>query len=266
MIDNFLVQDGDNYGAGVDGIALGGGATLNLAVHSSDSFANNASNPNNAKRVNFQLRDLPVNPGGKLSIDGGVVHGNFAIGSGGGTLGLLHNQSDFLVKGVTNSLFAQVSTGHADLNGEFYALDSNGVAQSGARRWRLVDSLNWQVGAFGGQSVLGYEVTKPTQGSEVKDTSIGGRISYGVAQYIKLLGEAAYTSRAIAGQDTQHLNKEVIAVALSPNTDYWTRPEFRIYAQHSNWNDAAAAANSSTFGLNGRTNAMSYGVQMEAWW
>ncbi|WP_367848296.1 carbohydrate porin [Rhodoferax sp. WC2427] len=266
IVDNWLMQDGDNYGAGADGIDVGFGK-LNLAVYSDGSSGNSNKSTNNARRANFQLRDMPVNPGGKLTLTGGVVNGTFAQGSNGGALGLLHNQSDFIVPGMNNSLFLQGSTGHASLSGQFYNLDdSAGVAAAGAKQSRVVDVINWQNGPFGGQALLGYQTLKLDNSPTQKDLSFGGRVSYGVAKNVKLLGELGLTQRKIDGQDKQHLTKGTFAVAFSPNTDFWTRPEFRVYATRANWNDAAAAANSSSFGANGRTKATTVGVQVEAWW
>ncbi|APW40532.1 maltoporin [Rhodoferax koreense] len=270
ILDNWVMEDGDNYGAGVDGIAVGGGK-LNLSVYSDGNSDNHNTSSNNGKRMNFQLVDLPVNPGGLLSLTGGVIGGSYALGKKGGALGLLHNQKDFLVKGLTNSLFLQASNGHAALNGKFYNLDDvNGVAQAGAKQARIIEAINWQVGKFGGQALVGYQTrtpdSGPSDGVKTKDLSVGGRVSYGVARQVKLLGEVGLTSRAIDGQDKQRLYKSTAAVAFSPNTDFWTRPEFRVYLTRANWNDAAATANSSSFGTNGRKSATSFGVQMEVWW
>ena len=91
-------------------------------------------------------------------------------------------------------------------------------------------------------------------------------MSYGIAKYTKLLAELGTTRRSIDGQPRQTLNKGTIAVAFSPNTDFWTRPEFRIYATRASWNKAAADANAGTFGANGRRSATVFGIQMEAWW
>ncbi|MDB5896143.1 MAG: maltoporin [Rhodoferax sp.] len=269
IIDNWVMEDGDNYGAGVDGFKVGGGK-FNVAVHSDGNNDNHNTTSNNGKRINFQLVDLPVNPGGLLSLTGGAIGGTYAMGKKGGALGLLHTQKDFMVKGLTNSLFLQTSTGHAALNGKFYNLDNNGTAQSGAKQSRILDAINWQVGKFGGQALVGYQTHSPDSGPmdgvKTKDLSIGGRVTYGIAKQVKLLGELGLTSRNIDGQDKQRLYKGTAAVAFSPNTDFWTRPEFRVYATRANWNDAAAVANNSTYGRNGRTSATTFGVQMEVWW
>lgn len=264
IIDQWLVEDGDNYGAGADGMDIGFGK-LNVAVYSDGNSDNHNTSTNNARRANFQLRDMPVNPGGKLTLTGGVVNGSFAQGSDGGALGLVHNQSDFLLPGMTNSVFLQGSTGHADLRGKFYNLDTAGVSAPGAKQARIIESVNWQSGVFGGQALVGYQSTKPDNGVTTKDLSLGGRVSYGVAKNVKLLGELGINQLKTDGQDTQHLTKGTVAVAFSPNTDFWTRPEFRVYATRANWNDAAA--NAYAFGNGGtRTKANTVGVQVEAWW
>ncbi|MDE1715197.1 carbohydrate porin (plasmid) [Chromobacterium amazonense] len=91
-------------------------------------------------------------------------------------------------------------------------------------------------------------------------------MSYGVAANVKLLTEIGLTSRDTDNQPLQRLNKATLAVAFSPNTDFWTRPELRVYASHFTWNDAAAQANLSGFAVGGRTHAATVGVQIEAWW
>jgi maltoporin len=166
----------------------------------------------------------------------------------------------------------QASTGHSDIRGTFYGLgvDANGVANSGAKQFRIIEAVNWQVGKLGGQALLGYQTKTPDSGvddgKKTTDLSVGGRLSYGIAKQVKLLGEVGLTSRKIEDQEKQRLYKATAAVAFSPNTDFWTRPEFRVYVTRANWNDAAAAANASSFGANDRTKATAFGVQMEVWW
>ena len=67
-------------------------------------------------------------------------------------------------------------------------------------------------------------------------------------------------------QEKQRLYKYTAAVAFSPDTDFWTRPEFRVYVNRANWNSAAAAANAMSYGANGQKKATTFGVQMEVWW
>ena len=292
IIDDWLMEDGDNFGAGVDNIKLGSmGGTLNIAVYT-EGQTGGGPDTSHGKRLNVQLRDLVVNPGGKLNLTAGFVRGSFADKKNSFALGLLHNQT---IGVLTNSLFVQGSNGHADLRGKFYNLNSttttttqtvdttvtptnpgpifpvitttttSTTSNPGAKQFRIIDAINWQSGPLGGQAMIGYQTLNPEDThTKVKDLSLGGRISYGVAKNIKLYGEGAYTTRKIDGQETQHLNKETIAVALAPNTDFWSRPELRLYLTHTNWNSAAQAANN--FNANGKTNALLVGAQVEAWW
>jgi maltoporin len=144
------------------------------------------------------------------------------------------------------------------------------VPNAGQKSWRVVDSLSWQSGRFGGQTILAYQHAKadggPSDGLVTKDISVGGRVSYAFTDHLKLLAEAGSTSRAIDGQPTQRLHKLTIAPALSLGPGFFSRPELRLYATRVKWNDAAAAANAASFGAGGRTSSTLFGVQLEAWW
>jgi maltoporin len=271
IIDKWVMQDGDNYGAGIDGIQVGDSAKLNIAVHTDGSNANGNSTPNNGKRLNVQLLGLATNPGGKLNLTAGLHGGDYALGKKGAALGLLHNQKDFVLPGLNNSLFIQGSNGHSSITGQFYGADAGGTPQPGARQIRIIEAMHWQVGKLGGQALAGYQTKEddsgPAEGVKTTDLSVGGRLSYGVAKQVKLLGEIGLTSRKTEGSEKQRLYKGTVAVAFSPNTDFWTRPEFRVYLNRANWNDAAAAAHvNGGYGSNGRTKATTFGAQMEVWW
>jgi maltoporin len=197
---------------------------------------------------------------------------------------LNHNQSDFLVKGLTNSLFLQTSSGYAALNGQFnnfYNVYTGSTVQEyGKKSNRIADSINWQSGRFGGQAIVGYQTTKPDNSSvTTKDTSLGGRISYAYTNNFKMLVEAGTTSRKFSDNTAaQRLNKLTIAPTIALSPDFWSRPELRFYVTRANWNAAAATANSATtdaagvsqantgFGANGRTSQTLAGVQYEVWW
>ncbi len=295
IIDNWLVEDGDNFGAGVDGIKLGSlGGKLNISAHT-EGNTDNSKTTSAGKRVNLQLLDIPVGPGGTLTLTGGVIRGSFADKKTSGALGLLYNQKFGTLK---NSLFVQGSNGHADLRGKFYNLNgtvtapagspfictvtpnpdgscpTSGLAPNpatittttynpGAKQFRIVDAINWQSGLFGGQAFLGYQTLKPEDtGKTTKNLGLGGRLSYGIARNIKLYGDVNLSSLKTDGSQTQRLNKETIAIALAPNTDFWTRPEIRLYLTRVGGNDAAKAA--GVFG--GRSSATLAGIQVEAWW
>lgn len=289
ILDKWILEDGDNYGVGIDGIALGGLGRLNAAIYMADSIDSKARNANNARRLNLQWQDIPTSANGKLTLTAAVVSGKFAQGRDGAAIGLMHQQKDFLIPRLNHTLVLQASNGHAAINGKFFHLDlrsdqkaanlgwdlapsaplaaaANPTSQPGATQYRVLDSIDFQLGKWGGQALVGYQTLKPDQGVQTRDVSVGGRLSYGLAPYTKLLGELGTTRRSVQHQAQQSLNKATLALAFSPNTDFWTRPEVRIYATHARWNQAAARANTSSFGAQGRRSATIFGIQAEAWW
>ena len=263
IVDNFLMNYGDNQGAGVTDIKIGG-AKLGLGVFTGDTFDSSMPANVRATRVNADISDIQTNPGGKLRVLLTAVNGSgLAGGNSGSGVSVSHNQSDFLVKGMTNSLFLQTSRGHARIDGEFQSID--GVS-AGKSVTRIADSLNWQSGPLGGQTLLSYQTSKDDlTGVTTKDTSIGGRLSYAFSKNVKVLAEAGVTDRKAPTGD-QKLNKITIAPTISVGPDFWTRPEVRFYVTHANWNTAAALANAATFGAGGKTSRTLMGVQYEIWW
>ena len=263
ILDYIMLNYGDNQGAGVTDIPIGG-AKLGLGLFTGDKFDNASVKGVEATRFNADISDIATNPGGKLRVLMTAVNGSGLVHtSNGGGISMVHNQSDFLVKGLNNALFLQTSNGHARIDGEFEGID--GVS-SGKTVTRIADSLSWQLGAFGGQTVLSYQTNKDEKtGVETKDTSIGGRISYAFSKNFKLLVDAATTTRTGNGPD-QRLDKLTIAPTLSVGPEFYSRPELRLYVTMSNWNDAAAAANASTFGAGGKTSRTVAGIQYEIWW
>jgi maltoporin len=262
ILDRWVVEDGDNFGVGVDNVNLGMGK-LNLGVYTAGTFDDPNGNRNNARRVSFQWHDLVSNPGGKLTLTGSLIGGDFSADSPGSAWGIRHNQ--VLASGLRNTVFVQTASGHADINGKFYGLDTAAGTTSGARQVLFADTVTWQAGRFGGQAVLGYATSQPDDGNEVIDYSIGGRLSYSLAAHAKVLAEAGSTRRMGAGAE-QTLDKVTLALALSPNPDFWSRPEVRLYMTYAEWNEAAASSNASTFGVDGRTSDAIGGIQVEAWW
>ncbi|CAM3669248.1 carbohydrate porin [Polaromonas hydrogenivorans] len=263
IVDNFLLNYGDNQGAGVTDIGIGG-AKLGVGLFSGDKFDSSMPAGVKATRLNVDISAINTNPDGKLRVLLTTVKGSGLANSNSGSgISVSHNQENFLVDGMTNSLFLQTSTGHARIDGEFQSID--GVT-AGQRVSRIADSLNWQSGAFGGQTLLSYQTNK-VDGTSVttKDTSVGGRVSYAFSSNFKLLAEVGLTARK-APTGNQTLNKVTIAPTISVGPDFWSRPEVRLYVTKANWNTAAAAANASTFGAGGRTSSTIMGVQYEVWW
>jgi maltoporin len=288
IVDHFFLDYGLNYGAGMTDYNLGF-AKLGVGVFNGGSLDNQNSNQNNARRVNVDLSEIQSNAGGVVRVLGTVVSGNFQFGSPGSMLSVSHNQSDFLVKGLTNTVFLQTASGHANLQGQFQGLGdaaaavsgplsngtlTNGVTlkgeQSGLKSNRIGDSINWQSGKFGGQALAVIQNGKveggTNDGINTKDTTLGGRVSYALTNNFKMLVEAGMTSRKPDNTANQTLNKVTIAPTLSLGSDFWSRPELRFYVTQASWNDAARLANVGSFGAGGRTSSTTTGAQIEVWW
>ena len=261
ILDRDMITDDGAIGAGADGIKVGS-AKLNVGVFSANSLLDNDMGANvSANRFNFQLHDISVNNGGKLTVTGGKVFGGGLKGEKGYSVGLIHNQSQFITPGLSNTLYLQRSTGHLHFTGKW----ANGLTstQLPAATNSFADTLNWQKGKFGGLALIGYQTTKEDGSNTAKYGSIGGRLSYGIAPNVKLLTELSYTDRKQSGAATQKLSKATVGVALSPNTDFWTRPELRLYYSRIHRNDAAIAASSNA---DGKNNVNLFGIQIETWW
>ena len=265
IIDYFLLNYGDYQGGGVVDIPVGNGVKAGVGIFSGDRFDQQLPANVKATRLNAEVYDIATNPGGKLRILGTAVTGKgLAGGNSGSGLSFLHNQADFLTQGLTNSLFVQASRGHARIDGEFEGIDGT---SPGRRVQRIVDSVAWQKGPFGGQALIGYQKARnEATNVAAKDFSLGGRVSYAFNPNFKLLAEAATTTRKVDGLPSQRLNKFTIAPTLSVGPGFFDRPELRFYVTRANWNAAAAAANAGTFGQGGKTSRTLVGLQYEIWW
>ena len=145
------------------------------------------------------------------------------------------------------------------------------TAPSGAKQFRLVESLAWQVGPFGGQAVAlvgQHEKDDVALTPKYNELSVGGRVSYALSKNFKLVSEAGYMQKKPDGSATQKLAKFTFAPTLSTGPGFWNRPELRLYVTTAKWNNAANAA-SGLAGLtglnNGKTTGTSYGAQAEIW-
>jgi maltoporin len=264
IVDHFFMDYGVNQGTGINDLSIGG-MRLGVALQAGDTFDAKMAKGTSANKFNLDLSEINSNPGGKVRVLLTAVNTSGLASKDGWGLTLSHNQSDFLVKGLSNTLFLQTSSGYANINGRF-----GDFAVVGKKSKRIADTISWQSGAFGGQALLGYQTNKPDQSSVTStDTSLGGRVSYAVTKNFKWLLEAGTTARKFSDNTpSQSLRKVTIAPTLAVGGDFWSRPELRFYVTRANWNQATANANATTdnaFGANGRKSQTLAGVQYEVW-
>jgi maltoporin len=276
IVDHFLMDYGVNQGSGFTDLSLGG-VKVGAALQTGDTYDKKMVAGTSANKLNVDISEINTNAGGKARILLTSVSTSGLKSSGGSGFTVSHNQSDFLTKGLTNSLFLQTSSGYANINGQFVGFyKADGVTSDyGKKVSRIADSVAWQSGRVGGQALIGYQTTKsddPLVTYTTKDTSLGGRISYAVSNNFKWLVEAGTTSRSFSDNKASlRLNKVTVAPTLALSQDFWSRPELRFYVTRANWNSAVAASsdyNSTTtgFAANGRTSQTLAGVQYEVWW
>lgn len=274
IVDSFVMDYGDNTGVGMTGLDLGG-AKLGVGLFNSGTFDFSNITPNNAMRLGIDLSDIATNAGGTMRVLATLARGDFQMGADGSGLSVAHDQSDFLMPGLSNTLLVQGATGHIAVNGRFLGLGdaaSGGVQQPGMKSFRIADFFSWQHGPLGGQALASYQTGTVDGGAgngiRTRDFSLGGRASWGMGENFKLLAEAGATSRRVDGQAVQVLNKFTVAPTLALAPEFWSRPELRFYMSYIRWNTAAAAANVNAggFGASGRTSVTVAGIQFETWW
>jgi maltoporin len=253
IVDTFFVEM-LGVGAGMKGLSAGPGK-LGVAFYRTDSDAEHPGN-----RLNAEWVDIAANAGGKLNFFATLTKGDFDGGKGGAGLTLRHDQTDLFGTGLNNVLFLQYAQGSAGLNANFGDL----AAGSRAKGWRIVESVNGQKGALGGQAML--LAASQTDGAGIRTTSasLGGRISYAFTRNFKLLTEAAYSQYKPDGSPTAKLAKLTIAPTLSTGPDFFSRPEFRLYVTTAKWNAPAGNVTGQP-AFDGKTRGTSYGAQVE-WW
>lgn len=255
IVDTFFVEM-LGVGAGFKGLSVGPGK-LGVAFYKTDS---DATHPGN--RLNAEWGGIETNPGGALNVFAAYTQGDFDGGTKGAGLTLRHDQKDLFGagSGVNNMLWLQFAEGSTGLNMNFGDLARPAADKS----WRIVESLNWQRGAFGGQAMVLLAREKDRAGVTTDSRSVGGRISYALTKNFKFLTEAAVSEYKPAGGETARLTKVTLAPTLSVGPGFFDRPEFRLYVTHANWNSAAGNVTGRP-AFDDKTSGTSYGAQVE-WW
>ena len=253
IVDTFFIQM-HGVGAGFKGQPAGPGR-IGAAFYKTDS---DAVKPGN--RVNIEYVDMPANADGKLNFFATFTKGDFSGGKAGTGLTVRHDQAKLFGTSLSNTLWLQVAQGSAGLNANFGDL----TAGSKAKSWRIVESFNGQSGPLGGQAIVLFASEKNGAGLKVDSASIGGRVSYALTKNFKLVSELGVSQYKPDGGATARLTKLTIAPTLSVGPDFWSRPEFRLYATTAKWNKAAGNVTGQA-ALADKTSGTSYGAQVE-WW
>jgi|KBSMisStandDraft_5_1062788.scaffolds.fasta_scaffold34812_6 maltoporin len=274
ILDTHFVRM-DGAGLGAHGITWGA-AKVGIAYFRLDAGSGaplgvqTSSRP--ARRVNIDVTDIALGGSGQLRVTATFTRGHdepasAESGTRGVALGVQHDQRLHGIGGAHRA-WLQYAQGSAALDANFGTMTANpAVAQ-----WRVVESLTWQSGAFGGQVVAlyGRHDADPPHGIATRyaELSIGARVSYAVSPQVKLMAEAGHMEKRPDRSGTQRLTKLTLAPTWSAGPGFSDRPELRLYMTTARWNDAAnaGAGAAGLAGLgDGATRGTSWGVQLETW-
>ncbi len=253
IVDTFFVEMA-GVGAGFKGQPAGPGK-LGVAFYKTDGNANRPGN-----RLNVEYVDIATGSDGKLNLFFTATQGDFTGGKSGTGLTLRHDQGKLFGTGLSNTLFVQFAQGSTALNANFGDL----TAGSKAKSWRVVESVNGQSGAVGGQAMVLLASETNGAGVQTDSASVGGRVSYALTRHFKLIGDVGYSQYKTESAPTAKLLKTTLTAALSTGPGFWQRPEFRLYVTSAKWNSAAGNVTGQP-ALAGKTSNTSYGAQVE-WW
>ena len=255
IVDTFFTNM-SGVGAGVENINAGFGK-FGFSGYKTDSNGG----ANGIARLHAQLYDIPVNPDGKLRLVATFSKADSQGGQKGKDgFGLTaeHVQDKFF--GGGNHIWLQYAQGSTNINQGF----GNALADTNTKTWRIVESPSWQIGSFGGQAIALYQHDEADGGVKWNSYTLGGRGSFGITKNLKFLTEIGFSGRKPNGGSQENLTKVTIGPALSTGPDFWKRPELRLYVTYADFNKAAAQDAQNGLPTN-KTNAVSYGAQVEIW-
>jgi maltoporin len=253
----------------------------------------------------FRLEGLNLGPAGSLSLGTNIIRSTNA-GAAGNTDYNGHSEwikhSIVLFGTLQNSITLQAAKDAANLDGGAlsWAQSNSGNGTPGSMKhsgWRVTDAANFEVGDHvNGAVFVGYgKESFPWYGnganvdSHRTTFSVVARPIYHFTENFGLAVEAG-TVRVSGynlnydgnpNKTTNYLNKLTISPQLSMGSGFYARPVLRAYVSYMNWNRDTTAYGTETgaSACTGRdctvgvpntfanvSHAVTYGVQMEAWW
>ncbi len=290
-INDFWWYDLSGYGGGFENVNLGWGK-LALAYigfsksassfwTSSDesSFTYYTDNGLLAKNnLSLILSDLKA-PGGKLSVwvNGGYMPGGTATNrlttdevdypsQGGVDCGVMHNAK---TDKAANQFALQYGYG---CNSSLAAGANLPPTSDNKRGWifRATEMYDHQVtDSFSTEIVALYQYAN--DGSDQPRTqwaSFGLRPVYHFTQHFGVEIEPGIDWTESEADDwSDYLFKGTVALRLTPDRDFFSRPEFRLFATYANWGDDFKGMPSlGGQAFRDKNDGLTFGVQAEHWW
>jgi maltoporin len=251
----------------------------------------------------IRLEGINLGNAGSLGFGTNIVRGNNSAVSGNNYNGwsAWAKHSIVLFGAMQNALWVQTAHHAGNLDGSalYWAQSNSGNGTANSMQhsaWRVIDAANFDFGdKWNGAAFLGYgKESFPWFGigglADTARTSISlvVRPIYHFTENLGLAVEAG-TVRVSGynlnydnnpGSTTNYLNKLTISPQLSMGSGFMARPVLRAYVSYMKWNRDTTAYGTETgasactgrdcsVGVPGFANvssAVTYGVQMEAWW
>jgi maltoporin len=238
--NDFLYWNPSGMGVGIENVPLGPMRFSYAYLHDDQQTMPIMRVGDTANRHDFQLRGVPVNPGGTLELGLALIRSDGEPGHHGGSTLTVQHRQHILSGAGANRLALQWGTGAGTDNGATGDI-GNG---SDVHRLRVVESWTAQVTRrFGGELVGVWQRDTAHDAAKAKTwASAGGRMSYGLTDHVKLLADVGHDRVAPRNGDVRRLTKFTGAVALTSAPGYFDRPELRLFFTHAHWNEAARAA------------------------
>jgi maltoporin len=252
----------------------------------------------------LRLEGINLGSAGSLGFGTNIVRSDNAAVSGNDFNGysLWAKHSKVLFGTWQNALWLQSAHGAGQLDGSalYWAQSTSGNGSPNSMHhsaWRIIDAANFDISdKWNGAAFLGYgKESFPWYG--IGTLPNGTRTSWSMVvrpiyHFTENLGLAveAGTTR-VSGNNlnydgnpnstTDYLNKITISPQLSMGSGFYARPVLRAYVSYMSWNRDSTAYGTETgaSACTGRdcsvgvpgifdnvSSAITYGVQMEAWW
>lgn len=249
-------------GAGVDNVAING-LQYSYALFRQDAqFQARLAN-----RHDFQVAGIRTNRNGELQLGLSLMQKPAGVdGHGGFSLTAQHKQDQLF--GGYNKVAIQYGQGAGDtINTVNQAFPGHGW-----RRWRLSESLLWQLTRkFSGMLAAVYQ-HESSPGYRQNWISLGVRPVYAVSDHFKIQADLGRDVVTPGNGASRSLTKFTIGPAVTMGKSFFSRPELRLFYTYAKWNQAAqdaadggsAMARDGPFG--GATHGSSIGMQLETWW
>ena len=138
-----------------------------------------------------------------------------------------------------------------------------------SKKFRVVDYLDWESDSklFNGQVQVLYQKSDLKDQAKEEWYSAGTRVAYVINDQFKISTEVGYDQIHSNGEN-RRLSKFTIAPTYAFNgTDFYDRPELRVYYTYATWNDNEKALrdlNSNEF-IN-QNYGSNFGIQLEHFW